>query len=65
MRDKTITDEISFHKGVSFLSLLSLLFIALKLCHVINWSWWFVTMPLWIVPSIFLAIALLILMFNR
>lgn len=26
---------------------LGILFIALKLCHVINWSWWFVTLPFW------------------
>lgn len=33
--------------GVSFLGLLGLAFIILKLTHVINWSWWWVTAPLW------------------
>jgi len=33
--------------GVSFLSLLFLLFLALKLTGYITWSWWYVTMPLW------------------
>lgn len=33
--------------GVGFFSLLGLLFIALKLIGVINWSWWLVTLPLW------------------
>lgn len=33
--------------GIGFLGLLGLLFIALKLCHVIAWSWWLVTLPLW------------------
>jgi len=33
--------------GVSFLALLAVLFIGLKLGHVIEWSWWYVTMPLW------------------
>lgn len=33
--------------GVGFLTLLGLLFIGLKLSHVIDWSWWYVTMPLW------------------
>lgn len=28
-------------------SLLGVAFIVLKLCHVINWSWWLVTIPLW------------------
>jgi hypothetical protein len=33
--------------SMSFLALLSLLFIGLKLGHVIEWSWWLVTLPLW------------------
>jgi hypothetical protein len=33
--------------GVSFLGLLFLVFLVLKLTHVIAWSWLFVTMPLW------------------
>ena len=36
--------------GVGFVSLLALLFIALKLLAiepVANWSWWWVTSPLW------------------
>lgn len=31
---------------------LQLLFIALKLTHVINWSWWWVLSPLWITASL-------------
>ena len=31
----------------SFLTLLGLIFITLKLCGVITWSWWWVTAPLW------------------
>lgn len=31
-----------------FLGLLFLVFLTLKLTNVINWSWWYVTMPLWI-----------------
>lgn len=30
-----------------FLSTLGLIFIVLKLTHVIAWSWWLVTLPLW------------------
>lgn len=32
----------------SFLGLLFLLFLILKLAHVIEWSWWWVTSPLWL-----------------
>lgn len=32
---------------MSFLSILSLTFIVLKLTHVIDWSWWVVLLPLY------------------
>lgn len=34
--------------GISFTSLLLIAFIVLKLCNVINWSWWWVLSPAWI-----------------
>ena len=34
--------------GIGFHGFLFLIFLTLKLCHVINWSWWWVTAPLWI-----------------
>lgn len=30
-----------------FLALLGVLFIGLKLTHQIDWSWWYVTLPIW------------------
>ena len=33
--------------GTSLLNLLVILFIALKLCGVITWSWWWVLSPIW------------------
>jgi len=41
--------------GISFFSLLTLLFIGLKLVKVIDWSWWWVLAPVW------MPIALLVL----
>ena len=35
------------NNGVGFLTLLFLLFLGLKLGHVIDWSWWWVTAPIW------------------
>ena len=32
---------------VSFMGLLAILFIGLKLAGFITWSWWIVTLPLW------------------
>lgn len=31
---------------------LTLIFTYLKLTHQINWSWWYVTLPVWIFPAI-------------
>lgn len=33
--------------GIGFFGLLGILFIGLKLTGVIDWSWWWVTAPLW------------------
>lgn len=35
-------------EGIGFTGLLAILFIALKLTKVIDWSWWWVLSPLWI-----------------
>jgi len=45
--------------GVSFLGLLAILFIGLKLTSVIDWSWWLVLLPLY-APICITAIVLLI-----
>jgi len=44
--------------GIGFAGILFLVFLVLKLTHVIDWSWWWVTSPLWIpvVLAIFLAV---------
>jgi hypothetical protein len=53
--------------GSQFLGLLTIAFIVLKLCHVINWSWFWVLFPLilsipiafiiFIIAIIFISIA--------
>lgn len=40
-------ESSSSGSGVSLLSILGVAFIILKLCKVIDWSWWWVTLPLW------------------
>jgi hypothetical protein len=42
-----MSDSNSADGGVGFFSLLFLLFLGLKLGGVIDWSWWWVTAPLW------------------
>lgn len=43
--------------GVGFPGLLAVLFIGLKLGHVIHWSWWWVLAPLWITAILVAIIA--------
>ena len=33
--------------GIGFTGALFLVFLVLKLTHVIDWSWWWITAPLW------------------
>jgi len=42
-------------------TLLGVAFIVLKLCHVINWSWWWVLAPFWITFVVVAAATILIL----
>jgi len=46
--------------GLGFCSILTLIFITLKLTDNIDWSWWWVLSPLWIPVCIVLLVALLI-----
>ena len=47
-------------QNISFFSLLGLTFIVLKLCGVIGWSWWWVTVPFWGPIALVLAIVILV-----
>lgn len=51
--------ERSNNRGPSFLSLLALLFIGLKLGGVIDWPWWAVLSPLW--GAIFVGLVLIVI----
>jgi membrane protein YdbS with pleckstrin-like domain len=46
----------SSSSGVGFTSLLTLVFITLKLIDKINWSWWWVLSPIWLAIALVLAI---------
>lgn len=46
--------------GIGFTGLLTIVFIVLKLCGVIDWSWWWVLSPLWISAGLVVAVLLFI-----
>lgn len=51
--------------GIGFNSLLALLFIGLKLCGVISWSWLWVLSPIWIPIALAVVICVIILIANH
>lgn len=51
--------------GVGVGSLLLVAFIVLKLCHVIDWSWWWVLSPLWISAALVLVIVVAVIIANK
>lgn len=50
--------------GFIITSLLTLLFIILKLCNIISWSWIWIVSPLWIVLGINILIILVFFFYT-
>jgi hypothetical protein len=47
--------------GIGFCGLLTIVFVTLKLCGVIGWSWWWVISPIWISAAMFILAFVVIL----
>lgn len=50
---------------MNFLSVLGVLFVGLKLTDFIDWSWWFVLMPLWALPVVILVLSLIAVLTGK
>ena len=50
--------------GTNILGLLGIVFIVLKLTKVIDWSWWWVTLPFW-GGFVIILIGLLLIYFSK
>lgn len=48
--------------GIGFTGLLTIVFIILKLCGIIAWSWWWVLSPLWISTILWVILGVVILL---
>lgn len=46
--------------GVGFVGALTIVFITLKLCKIIDWSWWWVLSPILIPVALVLVILLIV-----
>ena len=49
--------------GIGFTGLLTIVFIVLKFCHVIEWSWLWVLSPIWI--SLIISIGIIIWFIHK
>lgn len=50
--------------GIGFFTILFIVFLVLKLTSVINWSWWWITAPLWGPVVLIIIIIILCLVFK-
>lgn len=50
--------------GIGFTGLLTIAFIVLKLCHIINWSWVWVLSPIWISLGLGIIVLLVIIVID-
>lgn len=58
MADVQTTTKSAF----PFFGILGLIFITLKLCNIITWSWWWVLAPLWGPVALVLGIFIIVLL---
>lgn len=61
-------NKTTVNGGVGFTGLLTIVFIALKLCGVITWSWLWVLSPIWINAAlcvVVLLVTLVVLLFKK
>jgi hypothetical protein len=57
-----MSNNTSSSSGIKFTGLLTIVFITLKLCHVINWSWLWVLSPIWINAAFLLSIIIFVVL---
>ena len=65
MSNKSSNNNTTVSGGIGFSGLLTIVFIVLKLCRVINWSWIWVFSPMWISAALCVAIFIFIIMIFK
>lgn len=58
------TGNRNYNSGINGTTLLQTAFIVLKLCKVIDWSWWWVLSPIWIGIALVIVVFLVMLPFE-
>ena len=65
MTNKSSNNKTTVSGGIGFSGLLTIVFIVLKLCGVINWSWIWVLAPMWVSVALCVAIIIFIIMIFK
>ncbi len=55
--------DVNYNAGIGPVGLLGVAFVILKLTNVIDWSWWWVTLPFWGGAALLMAVGLIIGLF--
>ena len=50
--------------GIGFLGVLQIIFIVLKLCNVLQWSWWMVFIPAYISAGLAIILIVIAIILN-
>ena len=50
--------------GIGFFGLLTIVFIVLKLCKVIDWSWWWVLFPTLFSIIVFIVVLIALIIYS-
>lgn len=59
-----MSKEVTERGGIGLSALLGVVFIILRLCYVINWSWWWVLAPFWIPVAIAILICIIVVVIG-
>ena len=60
-----MSNNNSTNGGMGFAGLLTIVFIVLKLCKVIDWSWLWVLSPIWISIGLVIIIAIILMIYTK
>ena len=60
-----MNNKASTGVGVGICELMFITFLVLKLVGVIDWSWWWITAPLWIPLVVVLILSIIFLIVKR
>ena len=60
-----MSNKSNSSNGLGLGTILFLIFIVLKLTNYIDWSWWWITAPLWIPIAIIGGVGVLVILFSK